>query len=82
METHRIEYNHVCKDSPYDPRLFYLSVEEAIKVFLKKERGINGYEFHYNEGHPLTIGNLREIAGYVDDVWSNREIYYFTEDKK
>ena len=76
----RMDYRHICADQPYAPELFFPAVNEAINVFLKKERGAGDHKYKYDELHPLYVFDLREIAGYVNLIWSNREIYYTIEE--
>jgi len=42
---------------------------------MQKVRGINGAEFRYNEGHPVTLSDLAEIGTYFEKIWNNEEIY-------
>lgn len=75
MSVERVNYRHICKDNRNDPNMVAQVMEEAIGVFKKRKRGINGYEFCYNDGHPLTLDNLKEISSYFAKIWNNEEIY-------
>ena len=80
MATERMNYKHICADHPYDPKMLFPAMYEAVNVFLAKPRGLNGQEFCYNGDHPVKVDDLKEIITYANDIWANREIYYFTEE--
>lgn len=71
MEVERVVYNRVCRERPYSPELLYDAVNEAINVFEKRNR----YRVAYNDSHPITLADLREINLYIKDIWGNLEIY-------
>ena len=71
-----MDYRHICADHPYAPELFFPAVNEAINIFLRKERGSDALKFHHKSDHLLSVADLSEITDYVDKIWSNKEIYY------
>lgn len=75
MNVERYPYRKVCKDSPYDPRMFFSALNEALNVFQNKNR--KGVQF--SGIHPLTIDDLREIFANFNGIWGNNEIYLPTE---
>lgn len=75
MSVERVDYRHICKDEKNNPKVVGAVMAEAVKVFMQKVRGINGAEFRYNEGHPVTLSDLAEIGAYFEKIWNNEEIY-------
>ena len=77
MKINRVEYRRVCADVPgRHPTRFKRAFLEALNVFMNKKRGPNGTDkWCYNENHPLTVRDLKEIIDYMDHIWENSEIY-------
>ena len=80
MGIKRLEYRHVCHGMRNDPSVLNYALEEAIEVFKKRERGHGEFKFSYNEDHPLTIKDLKEIGDYVKKIWTDEEIYIVTDE--
>lgn len=75
MAVKRFDYRHVCRGNRFDPKMFTAVVEEAMRLFQARSRGLNGYKFNYNDKHPLTLENLKEINYYIGKIWDDSEIY-------
>lgn len=71
MQVERIPYNKVCAGLTYYPGVMHKAFKEALSIFQNIDR--NGLA--YNDEHPITIGDMKEIVDYMDKIWSNEEIY-------
>ena len=71
MEVQRVPYKKVCSGLTYYPGVMYKAFNEALKIFQETDR--NGLA--YNDDHPITIGDMKEIIWYMDRIWANEEIY-------
>ena len=71
MQVERIPYNRVCAGLTYYPGAMRFAFEEALNIFQNRDRK----GLAYNDDHPITIGDMKEIVNYMDKIWSNEEIY-------
>lgn len=71
MGVQRVQYDKVCAGLTYYPGVMSKALNEALRIFQEKDR--NGLA--YNDDHPITIGDMREIIEYMDKIWANEEIY-------